>query len=481
GRLADAERLAQQASQIAKTDLHKAVVRRFRSLTELTRGWVERNGYLDADRTNTASEAVIALYTEEENTVRRRFNAQMPAQDTYLKAMGKGLVDVYGMHATAAQRVLFIDYVLQGAIDAHEGAFDNVDFWVEACARALPDKSADHPALKTMLELRARRTDLIALGEMFDSLGGPDTIAELEALRDEFDEHPRAKIIAESIHALREVENALPDWANAEFRTAGMKLEKAVKSAQAGSRAAQVDMSGYIGWLRDMAAAAAELHTAKRDLTDLIETRPDYPDPALRALHDKLVDLTVEQVGDEYTATLKLWRDTYVSFADVMGSNNRRSAKLAAFNDLFRAMFIDRHPAYPVYRHWFDMTERAPEFPAPPTDDPQPRLTEDEPLPVAASPAYDDIEDAVYDDDEADYPARPRRRSPLTTAVFVLVGLALLAAGGLIASQFIGGGNDGEIAVTISPTPTGNATGTAIAVARADNTATAEALALVQA
>jgi len=46
----------------------------------------------------------------------------------------------------------------------------------------------------------------------------------------------------------------------------------------------------------------------------------------------------------------------------------------------FKEMFIDRHPAYPLYRHWADLTDKSPEFPAPPTDDPTPRISEDEPV-----------------------------------------------------------------------------------------------------
>ena len=41
-------------------------------------------------------------------------------------------------------------------------------------------------------------------------------------------------------------------------------------------------------------------------------------------------------------------------------------------------MFIDRHPAYPLYRHWYNLVEQSPEFPAPPTSEPTPRITEEE-------------------------------------------------------------------------------------------------------
>jgi hypothetical protein len=100
----------------------------------------------------------------------------------------------------------------------------------------------------------------------------------------------------------------------------------------------------------------------------------------MRTGHQLQVDVTTRLLGESYAATLRQWRDTYEAFLEVYTDRNlRRSAKLARFNDLFRAMFIDRHPAYPLYRHWYSLTEAAPEFPAPPTSEPVPRVT-DEPL-----------------------------------------------------------------------------------------------------
>ncbi len=461
GRLSDAERLAVQASQAAKTNLHKAVVKRLRTLAETTRNWVERNGYVDQGRTEDAVETLNDLYSEEENTVRRRFNAQMPAQDTYLKAMGKGLVEVYGMHSTAAQRLLFADYVLQGAIDAHEGVFENVAFWMEAAGRTLPGKADAHPMLKTLVELTERRQDLLELADAFNALGGPATVEEIESVRAEFENHKRAKIIGEAVHALREVENALPDWSNAEFRTAGMKLEKAAKAAHNAQTAMRVDLSSFIAWLEELGAAAAQLHATKLSLVKAAESRPDTPTTELADLHETLVTMTEVQVGTPYVATLKLWADTYNSFAAVAESDQRRSARLAAYNDLFRAMFIDRHPAYPLYRHWYDMTERAAEFPAPPTEDPQPRMTDDdgeEILTPTITPDEDDMASAEVDE-EVPRSLRRGRRAPMI--VIVLVVVAGLAVGGLALSNLFAPEATPTIAVTISATPDEDATGTA--------------------
>ena len=89
------------------------------------------------------------------------------------------------------------------------------------------------------------------------------------------------------------------------------------------------------------------------------------------------VDVTTRLLGASYAGNLRQWLETYEQFLAIYTDPNlRRSAKLSRFNDLFRAMFIDRHPAYPLYRHWYNLVEQSPEFPAPPTSEPTPRITE---------------------------------------------------------------------------------------------------------
>lgn len=475
GRLTDAERLAAQAAQIAKTDEQKFIVTRFRTLTETLRGWVERGGWLSIERTTQALKTVTGLYTEQETRIADRFNGQMPSQETYLKAMNKGLVDLYAALNSAAPRVLFVDFVLQGVIDAHEAMFDDSAFWEQAARNTLPKHADQHPAITTLQELVARRQDLLAVAEAFNSMTDASALESIEDTRKQYEQHPRTKLISEAVHSLREVESALPDWANAEFRTAGMKLENAVKAATETERAAQIDLGAYKAWLSKMQAVSAELHTVKRDLIEQVERRTEAPTDDLERFHRTLLDRTADTIGAEYTATLQLWYDTYLSFAEVMDDDTRRrSAKLAAFNDLFRAMFIDRQPAYPLYRHWFDLTDRSPEFPAPPTSDPQPRMDEDdEPLDAPIADEGIDFSASRYVEGDDDTPAESSRRRPrFSWVMWVLVGVAILAVGGVIASQFVGGDDESApFAVTISPTPTTNATGTAAAIVR--NTAEA--------
>ncbi|NOG48381.1 MAG: hypothetical protein HND48_02225 [Chloroflexi bacterium] len=120
----------------------------------------------------------------------------------------------------------------------------------------------------------------------------------------------------------------------------------------------------YRAWLENLIRGAAELTVQMRAMRQTIEKMPDVPPDTVRDAHHKIVDISVKQVGELTAAKLIQWRDTYEKFLAVFTDTRvRRSARLERFSELFRAMFIDRHPAYSLYRHWYTVTENAPEFP----------------------------------------------------------------------------------------------------------------------
>ncbi|MFZ4816168.1 MAG: protein kinase domain-containing protein, partial [Phototrophicaceae bacterium] len=454
--LGEAERLATHAAQIAQTDFQRFVVGRLKTLTETARGWSERNGYLSQARTEQALEVVSGLYTDEENAVRERFNRQMPSPETYLKAMNKGLVEIYALHSTAALRLQFFDYVLQGTLDAHAGNFADAAFWESAATRTLTG-GGEHIIVKTVQGFIRRRQDLIALTQEINAIHSRDALATLTETRNRLDAHPQVRIIAGVVRSLREVENALPDWSNAEFRAAGLKLENAIRAAEETAQSAPMTLDRYIGWLTALHKTSAELHNARRALIEAIEAKPEAPTPELATLHQRLWEQSAAAIGDEYVSTLRGWYESYTAFAGVMTDpTRRRSARLATMTDLFRALFIDRHPAYGLYRHWFDVTDRAPEFPAPPTSDPELRVTDE--AESAPANAYSSG-DSLQSDSRYTRAAVPRRNTRLTWMVGALVALAALFAVGF-ALRGIFTPATPIIALTISPTPIDTATDT---------------------
>lgn len=434
GKLGNAEQLGAQAFEIARNDTERDAARRLRDLTEIMREWVERGGAADKTRTQATLMQIELLYTPDEIAARDHFAAQMPAKETYIKAMGKGLIEPLARQNTAAVRILFANYILLGILDAHEDQLEDAEFWRTVGVTTLGTSSETHPLVGALGSFIARRRDLLAGADLINSINGSHALPTLDNSRAALEENPQARLLAPAIFSLREVTAALRDWSDGEFRAAGNKLENALRAVDEVEAGAGVTLTAYRAWLMDLISGAADLHTNSRRLAQIVERRDPEPQPAALQIHREQVNITERLLGTSYAGTLRLWRDTYEKFLAAYTDGARRSARLARFNDLFRAMFIDRHPAYPLYRHWYDLTEQQPEFPAPPTDQPTPLMTEAgeeelEPQPYVRI----DSDDEEEENDEPQ--AQPRGRFPVGLIVGVLTLALIVVAGAVFLSN----------------------------------------------
>lgn len=453
GRLADAEQLGQRAVEIAQNDSQRFAANRLQKLSELTRTWVERNGVNVPDATKAALVSIERMFTVSENETRENFARQMPSNETYLKAMSKGLVELYTRSNTAAVRILFMTHVLTGTLDAHDGELEDAEFWRQAALKTLEGVGARHPAARSLEELISRRQDILAGVEVINRIDSPQAIPQLTDSIKQLENNSQSRLLAAGIHSLRELQAALRDWSDGEFRPAGIKLENAINAVNEVEQAANITLTPYRTWLIDLQAHAADLHTRSRRVRQVIEAKPAEPDSLLLEAHERQYQVTHGVLGESYAATLHQWLQTYEAFlAAYTDESIRRSGRLSRFNELFRVMFIDRHPAYPLYRHWYDLTEQSPEFPAPPTNEPTPRLDESDTV------AEDDYA-AVYDREKAPAPARrlPRFLWMGGVGLVILIGLLLVI-----------NRPDAEVevpplALTITDTPTADLVATAAA------------------
>ena len=365
GQLAEAARLAQRAKEIARNNPQRFAANRLLQLADISRTWVERNGVTNEDATRAALAAVEQLFTADELALRDDFAQQMPGTDTFLKAMNRGLVEVYDRNSTAAVRILFLYYLLRGALDAHEDALEDAAFWHEAALRTLGDDGAQHIAARALESFISRRQDLLDAAVLINEVNSPQSLPNLQKLAEQLEASPQARLLAPAVLSLAEFQAALRDWTDGEFRPAGVKLENAMNAIDDAEQSAAITLTGYRTWLVSLSAGAAELHTRLRRMHKVIEERPDTPDNALLEAHRWLVSHTEALLTPEQSGTLRQWQETYERFlAAHIDPDLRRSARMARFNELFRAMFIDRHPAWPLYRHWFELAEQQPEFPA---------------------------------------------------------------------------------------------------------------------
>lgn len=438
GRLVDAERLGEDALQIAHDERERIASARLRNLSRLAREWVERGGASSAQRSQTALDALAKEYTTEEARIRNDFDAQMPSRDTYLKAMGRGVIELYARNSTAATRVLGFDYLLHATLEAHDGQFDSYQFYREAAMRALGDAGPRHPLTRSLDEFVERKRELSRLSGELNRINGPAALSQIERVRRTIDESPLGKSLGAVSGSLRDVESALRDWGDGEFRVAGGRIENAIKQLQEAETSHGLNAPAYRAWLENLIRGAAELTVQMKAMRQTLDKMPDMPAEPVREAHKKIVELSTQLAGDLTAAKLIQWRDSYERFLSVYTDTRiRRSTKMERMNELFRAMFIDRHPAYPLYRHWYTVTENAPEFPAPPTNEPVPSINEEEDLILTPSvmPPMD-IDDQIA-------PRRPGRSGTATpqTDAYERAGrsrrwigiLLLLIIGGAIA------------------------------------------------
>lgn len=436
GRLGEAEQLGQRALEIANDETGREAARRLQMLAAIAREWIERGGVADKARTQTALDATEALYTDAELHERERFAMQMPTRETYLKAMGKGLIDAYRRHSTPALQLFFFNAVLLGGIEAHAENLDDADFWHEVAARTLGDYGARHPATIALAEFIERRRQIIAASAALDAIHQRAALETVDHVRRLLNDHAEARVLQDAAQSLREFEAALRLWADADFKNAGLRLDSALNLARSAERAAGVRLSRYTGWLTHLNAISAELHNGYRQMRQAVERRPADPPAIVREAHQQAAQTTADELGEPYHAQLTSWHETYEQFLSVYTDDSaRRSAKLERFNELFKAMFIDRHPAYDLYRHWYDLTDSAPEFPAPPTDEPTPRIDDAEP------------EDAIYlgqryDDEGRPAPMPVARAIPFRLIALLLLAIIVLGGAGLVLLGGIGAGDD---------------------------------------
>jgi hypothetical protein len=445
GRLTDSERLGQQGIEIARTETARLASMRLQDLSRLTREWVERNGVANQKRSKEYFDAVEKLFTQKERDTLSNFESQMPSIETYLKAMSRGLVAQFEASSTAALRVLFIYYIAQGALDVHEGLLDDGLFWRDAAKKALVETGERHVATRTLEEYITHRRDLLEAGALFAQVNGKQILPELHNVRRKLENNAQARLLGSGIQSLRDIEVALRSWSDGDFRAAGMKLEESVKGVSEVENAANLKLEGLRAWLMELMEAAASLSVQAREMRLVIDKRPDAPESSVGRILEQQVHLTERMVGEGYAATLRQWRDTYQQYVSILTSDERRSKRLERLNELFRALFIDQHPAYPLYRHWYALLEEQSEFAAPPSSDPTPREDSSE------------IPEIIYRNREADVqadilPPTARRKFPRGLIFGGVIASAVLALG-FIGMSLLNRPETPTIALTISPTP----------------------------
>ena len=425
GALADAQRLGEQAMEVARSESDQFIAERLGRLSRALRDWVERNGVASHERSSKALLDIEDLFTEPESRAINGFATQMPSTETYLKAMGQGLVQSFASSNTAALRILYAQYILSGALDAHDAAIEDARFWQAAALRALPELAQRHSAWQKLDEYIAKRESLLEAEGIFSQVTGAHIVDSVGELARRLDGNPEARLLAAGIQSLRALEAALHDWADAEFRAAGAKIDEVLRGISEVESNAGISLAAYRKWMEELNAALAQLSVKRRSLLQDIDRQLDEPLPGIREAIHLQADVTEDLLGFKHAQMMLGWRDTYEAFLNIYQGDKRRGQKLEAMDELFKAMFIDRNPAYPLFRHWYRVIEALPDEP-----EPEPEALDAAPAAYEHAVALDEEEEATEPDERPIFSRWAFRLALLLGLVLIGGGLLSLAGSG---------------------------------------------------
>jgi len=356
GRTSDAQASAARAREAAQSAGERAAADRLDRLSAIMAGWLADDGIAQRAVTERALADSNALLLPAEEAIWRKFSSQMPNMTIYLKAMVRGLVEPLRDASSAAVRILFMDYSLRGVLALQSENNDDLNTWKEAASRALPNPRIQ-PLYQTLETAITRRHLLTTAVQALNNVRG---VTDLQAARQAV-RAPLASAQLESAdQAFRALDDALRRWADGDFRSARQLLE----SAQERIITAEKAIATYVGseklslqpfkmWLSGVNTAAETLQAARRSIEQAALIPAALPDPAVEQAHDQIVTLTLQTLGEEYSALLRQWRDTYVTIRQTYEDQALTKAEKARLIEgHFSSLFIDRHPAYPIYRHW---------------------------------------------------------------------------------------------------------------------------------
>ncbi len=419
-----------QAYDLATTDGERLAANRLKHLGEILDRWLAEDGQHDTQRTDRAETQALAVLLSEEEHERQTFAAQMPNTTLYLRAMSRELVAYMRESSSAGWRALYLHYAMRGILALLDDDLDEADFWRNAAEKCAEGERTHRVFQILDRGLTARR--LVQRAQQ--ALSAVSSPQDLDGVRSALNAPLAGDVLVGAQQAVELITDAVQSWTDGDFYAARQALDGALNNIQRTIEAAPLDIERFVTWVTMLRDTAADLHQKRLLIEQGAATTGDKPDPALAQAHADIVAGTLNALGPDHAHQVRQWEDTYQAVLDTYVTQrlNRRE-KLAAFNRHFAGLFITRHPAYPLFRHWETLTQHLP-----------PDEVEDEMITIEdvehhapdASPAF------LLDDQEADAvaPADTPRRSELPwNWIIAVVTLALIVAAGLAVMHALGG------------------------------------------
>ncbi len=432
--------LAGQMERLAQTDAEKQAVERLKRLGEICQNWLEHHGPDDRQLTDQTERQLDDLFFPDENHERDTFAKQMKTTDLYLKTMARGLVEHMRQSSTAALRLLFLHYVWRGVLCVQNDTLQDAEFWREAALKTLP-KGRSNPIFAEFDRIFTGRQLVLEAQAALDKVRGP---GDLLGLRTLFNQPLADQWLNEAQQAIRQLEVALRHWEDGDFRGAKNAFDGALIQLQAAEDKSRLDLGQIKKWVTPLRDTAIDLQANRLKIEQIANTTkipddadfttPDLAvDPAVEPLFEGMVKTTEQLLGVDYSHQIRQWLSTYRAVLETHRSQNMdRGQKLIAYEAHFNGLFINKHPAYPLFQTWQLITHRLPDdFGVPETETAPPVVTP--PFPIEPPMPEDD-----YDEPR---PARAKRSARTSQPIAThQVGFEDEAGGGVTYEETAEGG-----------------------------------------
>ena len=360
--LAQSESAGEKALSLATTEVESQVAHRLHTLAKHARIWIEQEGYQNRAITKAALTYVEQLLTEEERNILQEFNQQMPSLETYLRAMKKGVVDIFATHGTAALHILYTRYILLGAVDALEGRIPDGEFWYQAAQTVFEGENnsfGDHVLSEYLEACLEDHAFLMDASQQFEILTDQNAIPKLDEIQSNLRNNPQALDFSASIASIGRLQQAITHWERGKFQDASQELDVALTQLRSSNKPTLVDTGNFEAWLIELKSTVDTLYAQQMQMQHIVAHRPTDPDPQLQTIHRSLHYHTDTALGESHATQFREWYETYQQFLKIYtDSTQDTEAKLQQFNKLFRKSDINQHPAYRIYRTWYDAIEQ---------------------------------------------------------------------------------------------------------------------------
>lgn len=396
GDAAQASEFGRKALDAAQTDGERFAAERLSRLSDLLLRWLAGETH-DPERTERTEKDTLAILLSDEEQERRTFAEQMPSSTLYLRAMSRGIVARLRESSSAGWRALYFHYVLQGTLALLNDDLETAEFWRSAAAKAF-DEAPTHPAYQILDRTLTSRRLVETAEAALNSVADP---ADLDRARRALNAPLAAELLGGAEQSVQMAIQAVRDWSDGNFYAARQGLDVALDDIKRAIASGGLHIEPYVDWLTRLRDTANALQALKLRIEEAAARRDDEPDPAVRDAHREIIDLTLSALGPDYAHQVRQWHEMYQSVVETYTATrlNRRE-KLAAFSRHFSSLFIDKHPAYPLFRHWESVVEQLPQ------DEPEPAPHPATRAAAAAPPSLEEGEELTFllDDEQTAEP-----------------------------------------------------------------------------